>query len=206
MGRSRTTALGLGAVLHAGLLGAIARIDGTWSVADALVVLGLVLAGLLEHPLRGPSPSVDAPPFGYAFAHAATVASSLALPGEGWIGGTLLLAIGAALRARSIATLGVGYGDGIAPARDQLVCRGPYAHFRHPGELGALITASGVVVLTGSIPGFVALVALLTPVVVVRCRREDDALEQAFGATFSAYAERVAPRRAQRRAPAAARP
>lgn len=194
--RRRAVADATACLTHAAALGAIARVDGAWSGTDLFLVLWLSVSALVEHRLRGPDASHEPPPYLLGLAVGATTSLCLALPGTTRPEGALLLACGSIVRALAIATLGRGYGDGIAPVAGRLVTHGPYAFFRHPGELGTVVAMAGMVLLTGSGPGFVALLLGLLPLTLHRWRQEDQALSVAFGAAYEAYAGRVSPRRA----------
>ena len=69
----------------------------------------------------------------------------------GFFGGTLLVALGAALR---------GWGAGYLVKNDRLSVAGPYAYLRHPLYAGTLLLATGFAVLLGSVWTPVALLLL----------------------------------------------
>jgi protein-S-isoprenylcysteine O-methyltransferase Ste14 len=73
----------------------------------------------------------------------------------------------------------------------QLVTGGPFAYVRHPMYLGILLTALGGIALYRTW----TFVLLLThfPALVLRARREEHALADAFGAEWAAYCRQVPP-------------
>lgn len=81
-------------------------------------------------------------------------------------------------------TLGVRLYQG-----QRLVTSGSYAVVRRPMYLGAMVAAVGAFLLYRTLTTL-AFVAVL-PVLVVRARREEEALAERFGAEWSGYRERV---------------
>lgn len=71
----------------------------------------------------------------------------------------------------------------------RLVTSGPYAVVRHPMSLGLAIAAVGGLLLYRSWTTLAYVAAL--PVLVVRARREDEVLADAFGLDWVAHRDRV---------------
>jgi hypothetical protein len=92
------------------------------------------------------------------------------------------LALGSAYRPSS--TVGVRLAPG-----QRLVTEGPYRFVRHPMYSGLVLAAVGALGLYRTWTTLL-LVAQL-PVLAVRARREDQALEAEFGAEWRAYRDRV---------------
>ncbi len=74
-------------------------------------------------------------------------------------------------------------------AGHRLVTHGPFAHVRHPMYLGALLAGLGALLLH-RVWTMVFLVAHF-PILVLRARREEEALAAQFGAEWEAYCRRV---------------
>jgi protein-S-isoprenylcysteine O-methyltransferase Ste14 len=74
-------------------------------------------------------------------------------------------------------------------ADHQLITHGPFALVRHPMYLGVLFTAIGGLLLYRT--WTFAFVLLQFPALLVRARREEQALAEAFGAQWLDYARRV---------------
>ena len=123
----------------------------------------------------------------WAFAPAAPVRPAW-LP---WAG-LGVMAIGIALRCRSIAVLGELHTPNVAiRARHRFIERGPYRYVRHPSYLGALIAFDGFGLALGDWRS-VALFVLLMPLpYLFRIREEEAALAAAFGAEYAAYQRRT---------------
>lgn len=92
------------------------------------------------------------------------------------------LALGSAYRPSS--TLGVRLAPG-----QRLVTDGPYRFIRHPMYAGLMLAAFGALGLYRTWTTLWLVVQL--PVLVVRARREDEALEAEFGAAWRAYRDGV---------------
>jgi protein-S-isoprenylcysteine O-methyltransferase Ste14 len=74
-------------------------------------------------------------------------------------------------------------------ADHRLVTSGPFAVVRHPMYVGGIMAELGALLLFRSWAA--ALVALQAPVLIVRARREEEALAAEFGAAWAAYCARV---------------
>lgn len=98
------------------------------------------------------------------------------------LAGAALMVLGGALRLWAIRTLGAAFRTehevhlGQAPVRS-----GPYAFSRHPSELGLLAFALGEAALMQSWPAAAVWGAVLLPASLVRLRREEALLREAFG-------------------------
>ena len=121
---------------------------------------------------------------------AGAAALRLAADAPAWpLGATLLLGLGAAIAALSLAFLGRSFA--VLPARAgarPLVTRGPYALVRHPAYLGELLVIAGAVAAAWSWRA--ALVgALAIAGFVVRMRAEERRLAE--GEDYRAYLRAV---------------
>ncbi len=74
-------------------------------------------------------------------------------------------------------------------ADHELITRGPYAWVRHPMYLGLTLVGFGGILLYRTWTWI--LVALNFPALIVRARREEQALTAEFGAAWQAYCRRV---------------
>ena len=103
--------------------------------------------------------------------------------------GLVLMMAGAVMRACAVLALGSGFvSDRHPDAGRPLATSGLHAVLRHPSEAGTLACGLGASLLFGSPSGFAVFAVLLVPLVLVRVRREDRALEAAYGDAFRAYA------------------
>ncbi|KAA1474009.1 hypothetical protein DENSPDRAFT_823691 [Dentipellis sp. KUC8613] len=128
-----------------------------------------------------------------------------------WLAGFTLLTLGSVLRYASYCYLGTLYTFRLS-IRDahHLVTSGPYAHVRHPGYLGAILTLAGVGTCTfgpGSLlhdGGWLATRAgaalgatlvlgmgMMVRMVVARVPVEDAVLRREFGQEWERWARRV---------------
>ncbi len=108
--------------------------------------------------------------------------------------GAVLSALGAALIIAGRFALGDMYNVSSAFGTQlytghRLVTSGPFAVVRHPMYLGALIAGVGAVLTYRT--WAVLFVALHWPVLLVRGRREENALQAEFGEAWLRYQERV---------------
>lgn len=154
--------------------------------------------------------SAGEPPTGEAVALTAATAGFLAASASLWrplpIGlgvparslaaatGTASLLGGLGLYLTGMAALGPGYDvSSTFGARlhegQRLVTSGPYAVVRHPMYLGLAIAAVGGLLLYRTWTSLLYVAAL--PVLVVRARREDEALANAFGPAWATYRAKV---------------
>lgn len=109
--------------------------------------------------------------------------------GSAW--GAALVLGGIAARAAAIRSLGRHFVSDLCLLPGHRLHRGgPYAHLRHPSELGLALIASGVALLLGSAwaaaPG-----APLALLLLVRIRSEDAMLARAFPGEFTVWAAAV---------------
>ncbi|MBX3471266.1 MAG: isoprenylcysteine carboxylmethyltransferase family protein [Planctomycetes bacterium] len=175
-------ALGLGAALReAGAARALAL------AAVAVYVAWVAAEGLVAtRPDAGrPVPDEDRGTLEpYAVARAATALAAPALAGPlapGALGlGLGLLALGALLRLRAIAALGVGYSHRVR-APGALVTGGVYRLVRHPAYAGMLLAHAGWAAAFASLPAAALLALGLVPAVVARIVVEERALAAAPG-------------------------
>lgn len=112
------------------------------------------------------------------------------LPGApllGWAG-VALAAAGLALRIAAMSQLGARFSPLVAVQREHtLETRGLYGQIRHPGYLGALLSALGSALAFDSALAL-PLFAIMLGAELARVRREEVLLAKHFGADWSAYA------------------
>jgi protein-S-isoprenylcysteine O-methyltransferase Ste14 len=91
--------------------------------------------------------------------------------------GLALFAIGVALRAWAIRTVGQGYSHRVrTPQAQFIVSAGPYRYVRHPAYAGMLLAHIGVLVLFFNVFALLALFAGLVPALMHRIRVEEQHL------------------------------
>ena len=115
------------------------------------------------------------------------------LPGAPWVGwvGVALAAAGLALRIAAMSQLGARFSPLVAVQREHaLETRGLYASIRHPGYLGALLSALGSALAFDSALAL-PLFAVMLGAELTRVRREEVLLARHFAADWSAYAART---------------
>ena len=104
--------------------------------------------------------------------------------------GPLFFAGGLALRQWSITVLGRFFTIDVAiHGEHRLIEDGPYRFLRHPSYTGFAMILLGLGLMIGK-PLAVVLLAPL-PGLIRRIQVEENALRQAFGASFDAYAKRT---------------
>lgn len=104
--------------------------------------------------------------------------------------GVALSGLGLALRIAAMAQLGSRFSPRVAVQREHaLETRGLYARVRHPGYLGALLTALGATLAFGNALAL-PLVAVMGGLLWLRAGREEAMLERHFGAAYAAYRAR----------------
>jgi protein-S-isoprenylcysteine O-methyltransferase len=122
------------------------------------------------------------------------------------VGGSLAYVMGFAVAVAGRVALGRAYrpsstiGVALAPGH-RLVTHGPYRLVRHPMYVGLALAALGALALYSTWSAL--LFVLQVPVLLLRARREDLLLSQAYGETWRRYAEAVpgwVPRRSSRTA------
>jgi protein-S-isoprenylcysteine O-methyltransferase Ste14 len=105
--------------------------------------------------------------------------------------GIALTAAGLWLRIAAMVRLGPRFSPLVAVQREHVLeTSGPYAHVRHPGYLGALLTCLGGALAFGSAAAL-PLVALMLAAQLARVRREERVLAEHFGERWRAYAART---------------
>ena len=101
-----------------------------------------------------------------------------------WYAGLLLSAVSLPLWVLARCQLGRAFSA--MPEARQLVTRGLYSRLRHPIYVFGCLAYFGGLVALQVWPILVAWLAL-TPIEVVRARREDRVLAEAFGPAYAAY-------------------
>jgi protein-S-isoprenylcysteine O-methyltransferase Ste14 len=105
--------------------------------------------------------------------------------------GVFLFVAGGALRLWPVFVLGRRFSALVAIQEDHaLVTTGPYRWIRHPSYLGALLNATGWVLVFRSALGLLV-VGFVTALVVARIRTEEAMLESEFGTEYEAYRRRT---------------
>ena len=100
--------------------------------------------------------------------------------------GLTLEAVGLAVRAWSMRTLGRAYSRTLRTEDEQLVIEsGPYRFVRHPGYLGSLLTWTGFALTSSSLP----VVSLVGALLLRAYRRRISAEEELLRREFPSYAE-----------------
>lgn len=108
------------------------------------------------------------------------------------VGGATLVLIGAALRRGSVQTLGKHFRTAWTVRSEQpLITTGPFGWSRHPSELGLLLGAVGVLILSANVAAALAGICVLAPLTAFRIRAEDMALRRGFGPAYDRYATEV---------------
>ncbi len=105
-----------------------------------------------------------------------------------WYTGLLLTAI--AMPLWVVARVQLGSSFSVKPEARSLVTRGLYSRFRHPVYLFGSVAYFGAFLALQIWP-ILALWLILTPIEVIRARREDRVLAQAFGPEYEAYRTRT---------------
>ena len=120
-------------------------------------------------------------------------ATSTGTVAAGWRwAGVTLLAVGLAIRAWAMTTLGRSYTRTLRTVREQeVVDRGPYRLVRHPGYSGSLVVWTGYALALGSWIATALTVALLLGVYLWRIQAEETLLRDAFGHRYADYARRT---------------
>jgi protein-S-isoprenylcysteine O-methyltransferase Ste14 len=117
------------------------------------------------------------------------------VPGERGPRESVALAImflGVAARGAAVYCLGSQFRtEVVVPRSAQLLERGVFALVRHPSEFGLLLMAAGSAIFSGSGAAFLVAVLALLPLSLWRLRREEAALQLAWGARFLRYRQRV---------------
>jgi protein-S-isoprenylcysteine O-methyltransferase Ste14 len=101
-----------------------------------------------------------------------------------WYVGLLLTAVSLPLWVIARRQLGTAFSA--RPEAGHLVTRGLYSRIRHPIYVLGCVAYFGSLVALQAWPILVAWLAL-TPIEVVRARREDRVLADAFGSAYAAY-------------------
>ncbi len=99
---------------------------------------------------------------------------------------------GLLFRFWAVRTLGVYFSPRLAVQSGQkMITTGPYRFLRHPSYTGALITLSGLGVSLGNGISLALLLATGLVVYALRIKKEEQMLEQAFGAKYEAYKKKT---------------
>jgi protein-S-isoprenylcysteine O-methyltransferase Ste14 len=100
-----------------------------------------------------------------------------------------LIALGVALRAWSIATLGRFFQYHIeVQAEHRVVTTGPYRYVRHPSYSGLALVLAGIALATGDVLSLAAAAVLGGAGIAVRIRAEERQLTEALGADYERFA------------------
>jgi protein-S-isoprenylcysteine O-methyltransferase Ste14 len=105
-----------------------------------------------------------------------------------WVSGIVLAALSFPLWILARIQLGTAFS--IMPRARGLVTSGLYARMRHPIYVFGTLAALGGLLALQIWPLFAA-VAGLIPITLLRIRREEQVLDQAFGAEYRRYRERT---------------
>lgn len=112
--------------------------------------------------------------------------------GQVWpvVAGIVLIVLGVALRAWSIATLGrfFQYHIEVQPEH-RVVTEGPYRYVRHPSYSGLALILAGFALATGDVLSLVAVAVLGGIGLAVRIRAEERQLTDALGPDYERFAE-----------------
>jgi len=192
LGRGALGRGALAAVCNGALLTLVAWLAETSSQA-AVVVAGATLLAGVEASLQRRDDRVGHAPLALlsGVSLLALLVLAAARPGLAaapWVGGGLM-AVGIALRASAMRSLGEAFVTEVRPSAT-MVTGGIYRWLRHPSEAGLLMFGLGAAVATGS-GGAFALLALMVALALLRIEREERGLRANFGAAFDAYAARV---------------
>lgn len=108
-----------------------------------------------------------------------------------WIG-VALIAVGLAVRAWGMGTLGRFYTRTLRTTKDQRVVQeGPYRLIRHPGYCGSLLVWSGYALGLGNWIPWVIVTLLLPAAHTWRINAEEKLLLGSFGEQYAQYRERT---------------
>lgn len=166
---------------------------GVW-IAFELVMTVRQTVRLGRRPARDPSGWILGPCLGGAIVVAITLGRHGVLPWPGgglWpvVVGLVMIAVGIALRAWSIATLGRFFQYRIEVQADhQVITDGPYRYVRHPSYSGIALVVLGIALASGSVLGFLAAAALAGVGLAVRIHAEEKQLTDALGDQYDRYA------------------
>jgi protein-S-isoprenylcysteine O-methyltransferase Ste14 len=100
------------------------------------------------------------------------------------ITGLILIVFSVALL--TIARLNLGDSFSISPEARKLVTRGVYSRIRHPVYVFGGLLIAGVALYFDFLP-LLIVVAAIVPLQIVRARREEHVLEEAFGEEYRNY-------------------
>ncbi|HZB87861.1 MAG TPA: isoprenylcysteine carboxylmethyltransferase family protein [Terracidiphilus sp.] len=106
--------------------------------------------------------------------------------------GAAITTAGVLFAALARGFLGANWSRSVTIKQDhELIVRGPYALVRHPIYTGILTGFLGTAIALGQIRGFIALI-MIGLVLWAKLRMEEQWMRAQFGATYEAYARRVA--------------
>jgi protein-S-isoprenylcysteine O-methyltransferase len=102
--------------------------------------------------------------------------------------GLVCMAVGLAVRAWAMATLGRHYTRTLRTLDEQqVVDRGPYRFVRHPGYTGSILVWLGYALALGNWIATAITVVLLTAVYLWRMNAEEALLQRSFGDRYADY-------------------
>lgn len=105
--------------------------------------------------------------------------------------GLLMTALGLALTVWARVHLGVNWSAAVARKHEhQLVRTGPYARVRHPIYTGLVLAFLGGLVARGDVGALLGS-TLMTLALVIKLRREERVMREAFGDAYSEYSAHV---------------
>jgi protein-S-isoprenylcysteine O-methyltransferase Ste14 len=108
------------------------------------------------------------------------------------ITGMAMVFAGAPTAITAAITLRRFYSSTLVIRQDhQLITHGVYRFSRHPIYLATIVVFLGLTVFAASLPGFLVMLALI-PLFLIRIRREERLLTEAFGDAYRQYQQRTA--------------
>lgn len=104
-----------------------------------------------------------------------------------FISAVLVLA-GTGIRFRAMTTLGKFFTNAVATQTDQKIIRhGLYKYIRHPSYTGSMVFFLGIGLSTGSVWGFIAVLALMSYGLLKRILVEEKVMMDSFGQEYIDY-------------------
>ncbi len=149
--------------------------DSNYAACTALMMLALLLTAETEHLLTASNYG------GVAWLAAVQVFGACIMMG------------GAVLRAAAIASLGRRFVSQLQAERGTpFHQKGVYRFVRHPSEAAILLFVAGAALLLLSLAALLLMALVITPLILLRIKREDVFLCHAYGAEYEKYAAKVA--------------